>query len=198
MGDVGPPPPRTPPASARSRSAPRRTPGTSPPPRAPRRRSRLSASTRKAARARCLRSCLRSFVRGRVRWLPVISARKVCIRVAARAVETPKSCSMSRRVRKVRSRFSNWLMASGMARSHRGLAGTVSPHPATRSPSAGVNVPTPSAATRTSTRRPRGAPDPAVGTTSGSTSGSVTAAPVPDRLVASVPRLRRARPRRPA
>ena len=47
------------------------------------------------------------------------------MRVAARAVETPKSRSMSRRVRRVRSSFSSWLMASGMARSHRGLAGTL-------------------------------------------------------------------------
>ena len=57
--------------------------------------------------------------------MPVISAPKVCMRVAARAVETPKSFSMSRRVSRVRSSFSSWLMASGMARSHRGFAGTV-------------------------------------------------------------------------
>ena len=47
--------------------------------------------------------------------------------VAARAVETPKSRSMSRRVRRVRSSFSSWLMASGMARSHRGLGGILDP-----------------------------------------------------------------------
>ena len=41
------------------------------------------------------------------------------MRVAARAVETPKSRSMSRRVSRVRSSFSSCLMASGMARSHR-------------------------------------------------------------------------------
>ena len=61
----------------------------------------------------------------------IISAPKVCMRVAARvaarAVETPKSRSMSRRVRRVRSSFSSWLMASGMARSHRGLGGTSDP-----------------------------------------------------------------------
>ena len=34
---------------------------------------------------------------------------------------------MSRRVRRVRSSFSSWLMASGMARSHRGLAGALDP-----------------------------------------------------------------------
>ena len=34
---------------------------------------------------------------------------------------------MSRRVSRVRSSFSSWLMASGMARSHRGLAGTLDP-----------------------------------------------------------------------
>ena len=45
------------------------------------------------------------------------------MRVAARAVETPKSRSMSRRVRRVRSSFSSWLMASGMASNHRGLGG---------------------------------------------------------------------------
>ena len=49
------------------------------------------------------------------------------MRVAARAVETPKSRSMSRRVRRVRSSFSSWLMASGMARSHRGLGGILDP-----------------------------------------------------------------------
>ena len=43
--------------------------------------------------------------------------------VAARALETPKSCSRSRRVRRSRSSASSWRMASGMARSHRGVAG---------------------------------------------------------------------------
>ena len=90
-------------------------------------RSRRSSSPRKADLARCFRSWRRSFVRGSVLWQPVISAPKVCMRVAARAVETPKSRSMSRRVSRVRSSFSSWLMASGMARSHRGLAGASDP-----------------------------------------------------------------------
>ena len=47
------------------------------------------------------------------------------MRAAARTLPTPKSRSMSRRVRSCRSRFSSWLMASGMARSHRGFAGIV-------------------------------------------------------------------------
>ena len=44
---------------------------------------------------------------------------------AARALRSPKSRSMSRRVRSCRSSCSSWLMASGTARSHRGFAGTV-------------------------------------------------------------------------
>ena len=44
---------------------------------------------------------------------------------AARTLPTPKSRSMSRRVSRARSSCSSWLMASGMARSHRGFAGTV-------------------------------------------------------------------------
>ena len=43
--------------------------------------------------------------------------------VAARALETPKSCSTSRRVSRSRSRASSWRMASGMASSQRGVAG---------------------------------------------------------------------------
>ena len=56
--------------------------------------------------------------------MPVISPPKVCISVAALAFDTPKSRSMSRRVSRVRSSCSSWLMASGMERSHRGFAGT--------------------------------------------------------------------------
>ena len=47
------------------------------------------------------------------------------MRPAARTWPTPKSRSMSRRVRNCRSSCSSWLMASGMARSHRGFAGIV-------------------------------------------------------------------------
>ena len=86
-------------------------------------RSRRSASPRKAARARCFRSWRRSCVLGSVLWLPVSSAPKVCMSVAARALETPKSCSTSPRVSNSRSSASSWRMASGMARSHRGGAG---------------------------------------------------------------------------
>ena len=43
---------------------------------------------------------------------------------AAHTLPTPKNRPMSRRVRSYRSRFLSWLMASGMARSHRGFAGT--------------------------------------------------------------------------
>ena len=52
-----------------------------------------------------------------------ISAPKARIRVAARARETPKSRSTSRRVSRSRSRVSSCRMASGTARSHRGGAG---------------------------------------------------------------------------
>ena len=86
-------------------------------------RSRRVASPRKAARVRCRRSWRRSCVLGSVRWWPVSSAPKVCMSVAARALETPKSRSRSRRVRRSRSSASSWRMASGMARSHRGVAG---------------------------------------------------------------------------
>ena len=55
---------------------------------------------------------------------PVHSAPKARIRVAARARETPKSASRSRRVSSGRSSASSCAMASGRARSHRGLAGT--------------------------------------------------------------------------
>ena len=81
-------------------------------------------------------------------------------------------------------------MASGMARSHRGLAGTLNPHPpaTTRSPSAGVDILVRSAATRTSTRRLTRSPAASGERTSGSTAGPVTAPPVPDWLEASVPR----------
>ena len=48
----------------------------------------------------------------------------VCISCAARARETPNSCSMSRRVSSSRSSSSSCRMASGMASSHCGLAGT--------------------------------------------------------------------------
>lgn len=51
------------------------------------------------------------------------SASNSRMRVAARALETPKSCSRSRRVRRSRSSASSCRMASGMARSHLGLAG---------------------------------------------------------------------------
>ena len=89
------------------------------------RRARLSSSTRNAARPRCFLSCCRSCVRGSVLWLPTSSAPKVFMSAAARTLPTPKSRSMSRRVRSGRSSCSSWLMASGMARSHRGFAGTL-------------------------------------------------------------------------
>ena len=57
--------------------------------------------------------------------LPTNSAPKVFMSAAARTLPTPKSRSMSRRVRSGRSSCSSWLMTSGMARSHRGFAGTV-------------------------------------------------------------------------
>ena len=71
------------------------------------------------------RSWRRSAGRGRVRMEPVRSAPKARISVAARARETPKSCSRSRRVSSGRSSASSYWMASGMARSHRGRAGTL-------------------------------------------------------------------------
>jgi len=63
-------------------------------------------------------------VRGSVRAYPVRSAPNVCINCAARARETLNSRSMSRRVSSSRSRSSSCRMASGMASSHCGLAGT--------------------------------------------------------------------------
>ena len=55
--------------------------------------------------------------------LPVSSAPNVRISCAARARDTPNSRSTSRRVSRSRSRVSSCRMASGMARSHRGVAG---------------------------------------------------------------------------
>ena len=88
-------------------------------------RARRSSSLRNAARPRCFLSCCRSFVRGRILWLPTSSAPTACISVVVLAFDTPKSRSMSRRVSRVRSSCSSWLMASGLESSHLGFAGTV-------------------------------------------------------------------------
>ena len=90
-------------------------------------RARRVASPRKAARVRCRRSWRRSAARGRVSRCPVRPAPKAVIRATARTFETPKSRSRSRRVRRSRSSASSWRMASGMASSQRGLAGTALP-----------------------------------------------------------------------
>ena len=55
--------------------------------------------------------------------MPTSSAPKVFIGAAARTFPTPKSRSMSRRLSRSRSSCSSCPMASGMARSHRGLRG---------------------------------------------------------------------------
>ena len=86
--------------------------------------SRRCASPRNSVPSRYVRSSRSSLVRGSVRAYPVRSAPNVCISCAARARETPNSCSMSRRVSSSRSRASSCRMASGMASSHCGLAGT--------------------------------------------------------------------------
>ena len=123
-------------------------------------------------------------MRGSAFWLPTSSAPKVVMRAAARTLPTPKSRSMSRRVRSGRSSCSSWLMASGMARSQLASRASWIPHAPATSPAGGdaVNALDRSAAARTYT------PDPGVGTTAGSTSRSVAAAPVPDQMEASVPR----------
>ena len=121
--------------------------------------------------------------------MPVISAPNVCISVAALACDTPKSRSMSRRVSRVRSTFSSWLMASGMKSSHRGFAGTVQVLSARgrRTVWRGrERVRAGDIGPVTSTRRPTALWPRLAGCASGSTSGP--AAAVPDRLEASVPR----------
>ena len=60
--------------------------------------SRRACSPRNSVPFRYVRSCRSSLVRGSVRAYPVRSAPNVCISCAARARETPNSCSMSRRV----------------------------------------------------------------------------------------------------
>ena len=91
-------------------------------------------------------------------------------------------------------------MASGMARSHRGLAGTLNPHPpaTTRSPSAGVDILVRSAATRTSTRRLTRCRPPRARGRSGSTAEASVPRPAGGAAAAaSTACALAARPRRP-
>ena len=61
-------------------------------------------------------------MRGNVLWWPTSSAPKVRMSAAARTSSTPKNRPTSRRARGCCSSCSSWRMASGMARSHRGVA----------------------------------------------------------------------------